>query len=619
MTVNLIFRSGISLIFSVALAINFSNGYINSKGKESFGNAVSPIWLPFYMLVAVVLGLFMVGFSETIYITTTTLFNVFLHIGIFYILLLIFMPFLRKHFSPCVTASLWIIPNLLYFVNFVGYRFPKPYFTIRLKGSWVDFVPYVWLAGFVIILAYKTVSHLVFRRKLLYNASKAEDTRVLEIFEQVRSDVDCKNEIPLYISSEVDTPLSVGMFYKKVFVILPDKSFTDEELKLIFRHEFIHIMRNDAATKLFIVFCNAACWFNPFMWFSMKKCSEDIELNCDEMALRGKDDSVRRKYAELILTSAGEERGFTTCLSANAKSLKFRLTNILHPKKKNNGMVLAGAVCFLLMMTCGSISFALESSSLNENVLKEAESVGRVFTYDNESISRAEVNSYDVKDKDAFIDYLSSFDYYMLTGSYEFNDAPFYIDFSIGKKDGSYAYITLSDGCISVRNERNNLKAEKNYVFYEKLDVDKLLSFTEEVNFEGDIATPELFVYPVKDGVRAADEAVVPGKILKEVKRNGQSGDIPFKQTAVPSLVEGFSLDGIELEFPLEPQSYAVNITVADEDATGPIKNYKGNEITDHIVPIGWNSHWVVDAVFTIPEEGIMWRVEFYFDVNIPE
>ena len=44
-----------------------------------------------------------------------------------------------------------------------------------------------------------------------------------------------------------------------------------------------------------------------------------------ETVLLDADSSVKRQYAGLLLKTAGDERGFTTCLSASAGALRYRL------------------------------------------------------------------------------------------------------------------------------------------------------------------------------------------------------------------------------------------------------------------------------------------------------
>ena len=102
-----------------------------------------------------------------------------------------------------------------------------------------------------------------------------------------------------------------------------------------------------------MVFCTAMCWFNPLMWVAMRKSADDFELSCDESVLLAQPQPVRRQYAELLLKTAGDERGFTTCLSARAASLRYRLTRVLHPKKTSEGTLMLTCFMFLFMIGCG--------------------------------------------------------------------------------------------------------------------------------------------------------------------------------------------------------------------------------------------------------------------------
>ena len=137
-----------------------------------------------------------------------------------------------------------------------------------------------------------------------------------EIFGQVCTH--SGNRPPLYRSAEVWTPLTIGLFAGARVVVLPERDYTDEELRLVLTHEAVHIARCDAASKLALVSVTALFWFDPLVWLAMRRSADDIELSCDESVTLGADEAERRRYADLILSSAGDERGFTTCLSARA-------------------------------------------------------------------------------------------------------------------------------------------------------------------------------------------------------------------------------------------------------------------------------------------------------------
>lgn len=332
-------------------------------------------------------------------------FAVFLHICLYYLLLMPLLPLLRRHISARTCALLWMLPNYLYLTQMNYMRLPSPRWVLQPPTGLVWTLMAVWLAGFLGVLGWKIGSHLVFRARVLKNAAPVTDPSVLEVW---RGEVDRgrfrKPKFKLVSSPAVQTPLSVGLFSRSVRVVLPERSYTSEELSLIFRHELIHIGREDAWNKFFLVFCTAMCWFAPLMWRAMEKSAEDLELSCDETVLLDLDDGAKRRYAELLLKTAGDERGFTTCLSASAKALRYRLRSVVEPKEKRSGALIVGVVFFLLCMSCGYVAIAYgedtgaeliyQSRPLEEYSLYHARWAGNPYGVDDIGIDEAALHQY---------------------------------------------------------------------------------------------------------------------------------------------------------------------------------------------------------------------------------
>ena len=220
----------------------------------------------------------------------------------------------------------------------------------------------VWAAGAIGVFAWKIISHLRFRRRVLKDAVVVTDEQMLAVWqaELARAWLG-ETKWTLVRAPQLTTPLSIGLFQKTTCVALPARSYTPEELSLILRHEIIHLSRRDPASKFFMVFCTAMCWFNPLMWVAMRKSADDFELSCDESVLLAQPQPVRRQYAELLLKTAGDERGFTTCLSATASALRYRLKNIMAPGKKHTGALLVGLTFLLLTLCAGHVALAYDA------------------------------------------------------------------------------------------------------------------------------------------------------------------------------------------------------------------------------------------------------------------
>ena len=171
---------------------------------------------------------------------------------------------------------------------------------------------------------------------------------------------------------QVGTPMTVGCFERTMVLALPRASYSPKERELIFRHELRHIIRCDSRTKVFLGFCAAMCWFNPLGWLACRRAADDLELSCDEAVLEGADEGTRKEYALLLLNSAGTGRGYTTCLSAAAGSLRYRLKRVMKPGRRLAGSLAVGASMFALFLTFGSVALADSPASARELIFGRA-------------------------------------------------------------------------------------------------------------------------------------------------------------------------------------------------------------------------------------------------------
>ena len=287
------------------------------------------------------------------------------------------------------------------------------------------------------------------RDRILKDAEPVTDPDVLSVWKQELERARFKKpKFKLACSPNTATPLSIGLFQRRIRVVLPDRSYSREELSLIFRHEIVHIGRQDSWSKFFLMFCTAMCWFNPLMWMAMRRSADDWELSCDETVLVGCDESARKQYAGLLLHTAGDERGFTTCLSATASALRYRLRNVVKPAKKRSGALLVGLVFFVLCMSCGYTALAYDGSTGAEVIYQSRDP-------EEYSVRHMELadDPYDTTwlcpDPEAFHAYMASLELYRLTGNYSFQGSEREFTFLYDAPEGTLA-VVLCDETLKV-------------------------------------------------------------------------------------------------------------------------------------------------------------------------
>ena len=414
-------------IYSLAFAWVVCSRNQEEADRKTTGQRYMPYipgyLLPLHFLIVTALGMILHGTMGAVRFILSMCFGVFLHISVYYLILTPVMGVFRRKISARACAMLWMIPNYLYIAVLEFMKLPRPRMVIAVPGNTIWTLFFIWFLGFLTVIGWKMTEHFMFRRRVLLDAVPVTDPQVLSIWEKAMQEARMeKPSCKLVASPAVKTPLSVGLFPASTKVILPMQSYSREDLRLIFRHEVIHIARQDAWSKFSLMFCTAMCWFNPLMWVAMKKSGEDLELSCDETVLLDADDSTRKRYALLLLDHAGDGRGFTTCLSASARSMRYRLKNIVKPALRRSGALAVGAVFFILSMTCGYVALAYGGRSGGE-VLSLS---GDFSQYSIRSVSLAERTSaadYQVTNEKDFHEYLSGLTFCELTGNYSFSES----------------------------------------------------------------------------------------------------------------------------------------------------------------------------------------------------
>ena len=432
-------------------------------------------YLPTLMLLYPILGVIVGGAQMAVQLTLCALMRVFLELGVYYVLMMAVMPWLRRWVSARVCAMLWLLPDWIYvFVGRLNLPTDGKKLVLHAPGTLVYVLLAVWAVGAVGVMVWKIGSHLAFRRRILKNAVPVTDRQTLHVWEiELERAWIRKCKWKLVRSDAVTTPLSIGLYNRTTRIVLPMREYTQEELSLILRHEIIHISRGDPEAKLFLTFCTAMCWFNPLMWAAMRKSADDFELSCDESVLLDEPQPVRRQYAELLLQTAGDERGFTTCLSATAGALRYRLKNIMKPEKKRTGAILIGLTLFVLAMCSGYVALAYDAQP------------GAAHIFGGQDLSTVTVRNVDpwndprgsqavCLNEEALKAYLASLELELYTEeihAYNEDERTIFIEFDSPQ---GYLSAALCDRAVQVTRSQNGETTGRDYYLKTPLDWDYL-------------------------------------------------------------------------------------------------------------------------------------------------
>ena len=230
----------------------------------------------------------------------------------------------------------------------------------------------IWAGGVIWYFALHYGRYAYFRRGLRRLGRAVEDESIEGCMKEECANLGIKKAPKLKHSALIDTPMLVGIV--KPEVVLPRLDYTQEELRLIFRHELFHLKRRDIAYQLLTLIFVSLHWFNPFVHLMAKSIELDGETSCDEKVLEGKSYDERIFYGEMLLKflkSTTQKRSYmTTTFFGGKNGMKKRLnlikSNVLR-KKGTAAMAVIMGLTILLSVSAAAMENEYWSSIFGGN------------------------------------------------------------------------------------------------------------------------------------------------------------------------------------------------------------------------------------------------------------
>ncbi|MDD3279675.1 MAG: M56 family metallopeptidase [Lachnospiraceae bacterium] len=224
---------------------------------------------------------------------------------------------------------------------------------------------FLWIIGILFFGFWRLLFYVIAKRDLRRWASPYEEESVLSLY------LDCceKEQIDsipaLMLSTKLRSPILTGI--KNTRLYLPETSYSEEELTLIFHHELTHYRHRDLWYKVFLIVVNTIYWFNPCLYLVRYEAQKDIEFLCDRAVVAHCTTAECASYGRLLLKTASGN-GFIGCASTSLNdgtaTLKERIVFIMRKEKMKYGL-LPAMLCMIALL---STNFLLGCSvSVEEN------------------------------------------------------------------------------------------------------------------------------------------------------------------------------------------------------------------------------------------------------------
>ena len=204
----------------------------------------------------------------------------------------------------------------------------------------------VWLAGFLLLAAYFAISYLRSLQK--FRMSLPDNTPYVQRW---LSEHRITRPLEVRSSDLISSPLTYGIL--RPVILLPKKFDRSDEtaLQYVLAHEYIHIRRFDAITKILFAATLCVHWFNPLVWVMYLLANRDIELCCDEVVLSRMGLEKRSVYAMTLIDLEEQKSGLSPLYNSFKHNLTEERICAIMKMKRLSIISLFTAACLLVGVT----------------------------------------------------------------------------------------------------------------------------------------------------------------------------------------------------------------------------------------------------------------------------
>ena len=211
--------------------------------------------------------------------------------GVFILAVLLLRAVFQNIVSRRTFLVLWLVADALLLIP-VRFRLPFSFFSLVKGPDTSAFVQAAaaqtmkavpsrglpwWQITWIVVGAVLLAVVLAAHGRNLWHFRKAEPVTVHPA------------EVPTWIRvrtlAGLPSPMAFGIFHPTI--LIPAEDFASpEQLRHIYLHELCHIRHLDIARRYLMLFVLAVHWFNPLVWIMYYVSSQDMEMRCDEQAIR---------------------------------------------------------------------------------------------------------------------------------------------------------------------------------------------------------------------------------------------------------------------------------------------------------------------------------------------
>lgn len=263
-------------------------------------------------------------------------------------------------------------------VIFGGTLYNKIYYFFCIERnigndiSVFDMLRFIWYLGAFLILPHYVIQYVKVAR-YFGDMPVQRNSKAAQIADEIWNGT---KKPDILQTAAVKTPCCFGILRKKI--IIPDKLYTEEQLRFILLHECSHLKNNDILVKNLINILCAFYWWNPCVYLLKKDLNQSLEIRCDLTAVMELDYQLKSDYLAVVLNEYKD-----SLKAANSTGLRYDNPKLLLErfqlvaKEKcilvRKGIILAWIISICLLLISYSFIFQTKYEAPKEDIETEQE------------------------------------------------------------------------------------------------------------------------------------------------------------------------------------------------------------------------------------------------------
>ena len=328
-----------------------------------------------------------------------------------------------------------------------------PAASINPLQVWMHLAGLVWAVGVLALLLAALVSVWKLRRRVQASIELTKGVRLCDA---------------------IDTPFLLGLFRPTVY--LPSQ-LSQQERDVVLAHEAAHKTHGDCIWKLLGYGILCVYWFYPPVWLGYGLFCHDLELACDERAVKRLSLEEKKRYASVLLSCSVPRGSFPVCpLAFGEVGVKERVKRVLDKKPAKALIALALAVCLVIgvCFLTAKQDEQIYGLSAGSYVMDEADAV---------QILPSRVTFRMSGNRHEFVFMLSPISSYYMAGDYTINDG------LVTCSDGTYTLVFKiqdNDTIVLQIPNQDGLHMNGQFIpngtefYYEEPDDSRLIFYKQE-------------------------------------------------------------------------------------------------------------------------------------------